>query len=179
MKLFELTTTECIETLARLKFGRLGCSRANQPYIVPFNFACHDQHLYSAAMPGQKVEWMRTNPLVCVEADEVIDHLHWTSVVVQGRYEECRNAPDGRSESDLAFTLRQQRASWWEPAFIKAAYRGAGEQVSPMYYRIRIEAVTGRRAEPDPVETEARPEPAASSEVMGWIKRLRRRVGPS
>ena len=54
------------------------------PNIVPINFAYRERYLYSVAALGQKIEWMRTNPLVCVEADEIVDHDHWTSVVVQG-----------------------------------------------------------------------------------------------
>ncbi len=53
--------------LELLRFGRLGCSR-DKPYIVPINFAYHDRHLYSVAALGQKIETMRANPLVYVEA---------------------------------------------------------------------------------------------------------------
>jgi nitroimidazol reductase NimA-like FMN-containing flavoprotein (pyridoxamine 5'-phosphate oxidase superfamily) len=177
MLILELTNKECVEMLTRLKFGRLGCSRANQPYIVPFNFAYHERHLYSVATLGQKIEWMRTNPLVCVEADEIVDQLHWTSVVVQGRYEECTDTPECRPERELAFTLLQQRASWWEPASVKKAQLGAVEQVIPTYYRIHIDQVTGRRAKPDSVEAAALLEPATTSRFKGWLKSLLGRAG--
>jgi len=179
MQILELTTEECVEMLTRLNFGRLGCSCDNQPYIVPINFAYHEQRLYSVAILGQKIEWMRANPLVCVEADEIIDHQHWTSVVVEGRYEECTDTPEGRTRSDLAFTLLQQRASWWEPAGVKKAHLGAGEQVTPTYYHIHVDRVTGRRAKPDAVEEAALFESATTSRFMRWVRSLLRRVGPS
>jgi nitroimidazol reductase NimA-like FMN-containing flavoprotein (pyridoxamine 5'-phosphate oxidase superfamily) len=94
MVILELTNEECVEMLTRLKFGRLGCSRGDQPYVVPFNFAYNERHLYSFATLGQKIEWMRTNPLVCVEADDIADRSDWTSVVVLGRYE-VPDAPGG------------------------------------------------------------------------------------
>jgi len=72
MLILELTNKECIEMLTRLRFGRVGCSPDNQSYVVPIHFAYHDGHLYSIAAPGQKIEWMRANPLVCVAADEII-----------------------------------------------------------------------------------------------------------
>jgi nitroimidazol reductase NimA-like FMN-containing flavoprotein (pyridoxamine 5'-phosphate oxidase superfamily) len=170
MLILELTNKECVEVLTRLRFGRLGCSRDNQPYIVPINFAYHDRHLYSVAALGQKIEWMRANPLVCVEADEIINHYHWMSVVVRGRYEELLDTPGWRVERELAYALLQRRNMWWEPACVREAHRVAVEQVMPMYYRIHIDQVTGRRARPDPVETVALHEPVTTSRCKGWLK---------
>lgn len=172
MLILELTNNECVEMLTRLTFGRLGCSRDNQPYIVPFDFAYHERHLYSVAALGQKIEWMRTNPLVCVEADEIVDHSHWTSVVVQGRYEELPDTPEWSVERVLAYALLQRRATWWEPACVRETHRVALEQVIPLYYRIHIARVTGRRAKPDPVEAAALFEPATPSRSKGWLKSL-------
>jgi len=175
MRILELTDKECIEILTRLRVGRLGCSRANQPYIVPFNFAYHERNLYSVAAVGQKIEWMRTNPLVCVEADEIFDHLHWTSVVLQGRYVECPDTPEGREQRELAFALLQQQAGWWEPAGVKMAHLGAVEQMIPVYYRIHIGPMTGRRAKPHSVEAAALLERAAAARSKSWLKGLLRR----
>ena len=66
----------------------------NQPYVVPIYFAYEPDRLYGFSTVGQKVEWMRDNPLVCVEADEVRAHNEWASVVVLGRYEELSDRPD-------------------------------------------------------------------------------------
>ena len=74
--------------MARLGFGRLACAHQNQPYIVPIYFAYEPDHLYGFATLGRKVEWMRSNPLVCVQVDDVISHFRWSSVIVLGRYEE-------------------------------------------------------------------------------------------
>jgi nitroimidazol reductase NimA-like FMN-containing flavoprotein (pyridoxamine 5'-phosphate oxidase superfamily) len=181
MLILELTNEECIEMLTRLNFGRVGCSRDNQPYVVPFHFAQHDRQLYSVAAPGQKIEWMRANPLVCVEADEIINHDHWMSVVVRGRYEELPDTPAWKAERELAYSLLQRRNMWWEPACVRADLRVAVEQAIPIYYRIHIDQVTGRRARPDPVEAVALPTLATTSRCEGWLKsfvRRRRLVGP-
>jgi uncharacterized protein len=176
MLVLELTKKECVEILTHLRLGRLGCSRDNQPYIVPIHFAYHDMHLYSVAAPGQKIEWMRANPLVCVEADEVIDHFHWTSVVARGRYEELPDTPEWRAERELAHALLQRRNMWWEPACVPEAHRPVVAQGIPMYYRIRIDQVTGRRGMPDTVEKVALA-PEATSRSGSWLKDLLRRVG--
>jgi nitroimidazol reductase NimA-like FMN-containing flavoprotein (pyridoxamine 5'-phosphate oxidase superfamily) len=85
---------ECLGVLARVRLARLGCARENQPYIVPVYLAYEATGcLYGFTTPGQKVEWMRTNPLVCVEVDEVATPDQWVSVIAFGRYEELPEAP--------------------------------------------------------------------------------------
>jgi nitroimidazol reductase NimA-like FMN-containing flavoprotein (pyridoxamine 5'-phosphate oxidase superfamily) len=175
MVILELTNKECVEMLARVRFGRLGCARDNQPYVVPLDFAYHDRHLYSVAMLGQKIEWMRSNALVCVEADEIVDHEQWTSVVVQGRYEELPHTPEWSADRGLAYTLLRRRVMWWEPAGVIGPQRDAGEPMTPVYYRIHVDRMTGRRAKPHRVEAVAGLEPVPTSRWKRWPERLRRR----
>ena len=79
MLIEEMPRLACIEFLQRVRFGRLACEQAGQPYVTPFYFACHQQTLYSFSTLGQKVAWMRANALVCVEADEITSPQHWTA----------------------------------------------------------------------------------------------------
>jgi nitroimidazol reductase NimA-like FMN-containing flavoprotein (pyridoxamine 5'-phosphate oxidase superfamily) len=51
---------------------------------------------------GQKIEWMRLNPLVCVEIDEIPSDVDWTSMVVRGRYEELPEKPEYYSKDAKA-----------------------------------------------------------------------------
>ena len=152
MLILELTNKECVETLTQLRLGRLACSRDDQPYIVPIYFAYHERHLYSFATRGQKIDWMRTNPRVCVEADEIINRYDWLSVIVQGRYEELPDTPEWEMDRELAYNLLQHEAMWWEPAYVSTAHLGAVDELIPIYYRIHIDQVTGRRARLDPVD---------------------------
>src|SRR6185503_843374 len=94
MLIHELTEQQCKEVLARTNLGRLGCAREGQPYIVPISFSFDPEGhcLYSFSTVGQKIEWMRDNPKVCVEVEEIADQFHWTSVIVPGRYLEVRDA---------------------------------------------------------------------------------------
>jgi nitroimidazol reductase NimA-like FMN-containing flavoprotein (pyridoxamine 5'-phosphate oxidase superfamily) len=39
-------------------------------------------------MPGQKIDWLRANPQVCIQVGEIKNNEVWWSVVVEGRYEE-------------------------------------------------------------------------------------------
>jgi nitroimidazol reductase NimA-like FMN-containing flavoprotein (pyridoxamine 5'-phosphate oxidase superfamily) len=177
MQIHELTKKECLEALTHLQFGRLGCAQDNQPYIVPVYFAYHDRHLYSVAQLGQKIAWMRANPLVSVEADEIIDHYHWTSVIVQGRYEELLDTPE-RRERKLAHELLRERPLWWQPALVPTgAHVVAPTESLPVYYRIHIDQVSGRRAQPNSVEAVALRDRARTPRSAGWLKRALRRMG--
>jgi nitroimidazol reductase NimA-like FMN-containing flavoprotein (pyridoxamine 5'-phosphate oxidase superfamily) len=77
--------------------ARLACARENQPYVVPVYLAYHERPgeqpcFYGFTTPGQKIDWMRANPLVCVEVDEITTDDQWVSVVAFGRYEELSEA---------------------------------------------------------------------------------------
>lgn len=149
MLIHEMTEDECVVALERASFGRLACARGDDPYIVPIYFSYDSRHLYSVTTLGQKIEWMRSNPLACVEIDERTSHYHWMSVVAFGRYEELPDTPSYGHARAHALEVLQKRTLWWEPACVSTEKR---EQPSPIYYRIRIEQMTGRRAQPDPVE---------------------------
>jgi nitroimidazol reductase NimA-like FMN-containing flavoprotein (pyridoxamine 5'-phosphate oxidase superfamily) len=149
MLIHELTRQASLDVLARTHLGRLACAQGLQPYIVPFYFAYQNYCLYSFSMPGQKIDWMRANPLVCVEADQ-IRREQWTTIVVFGRYEELSDTAEMRSERAFALELLQQRAEWWEPGYVKIMHDGASPAPVPIFYRINVVQITGRRATREP-----------------------------
>jgi len=177
MLILELTNKECSEALTGLGLGRLACSLDDQPYIVPMHFAYHERYLYSFATRGQKIDWMRTNPRVCVEADEIINHYDWTSVIVLGRYEELLDTSEWRLERELAHELLQHQAMWWEPASVGTVHHAAVNGLMPIFYRIHIDQMTGRRARPDSVEAVTLVGPVTAPQSGGWLKSLLRRLG--
>jgi uncharacterized protein len=121
MVIHEMTEEECRAMLARRHVARLACARNNQPYIVPFHFDLDDECLYGFATLGQKIEWMRQNPLVCLEIDELTTKGQWESVVVFGQYEELPHAPQYEGAREVAQRLFQNHPMWWEPASIPLA----------------------------------------------------------
>lgn len=150
MLIQELTRQASLDLLARLHLGRLACAQENQSYIVPIYFTYNDDCLYSFSTVGQKIEWMRANRLVCVEADEVVSREQWVSVVVFGRYEELPDRPESQSVRVLAHKLLQQRAMWWEPGYVETIRQGGQRPLVPVFYRIRIVQVTGHRGTSGP-----------------------------
>ena len=183
MVIREMSKEECLQVLAEARLARLACAFENQPYVVPVYLAYHqsaggEPYLYGFTTLGQKVEWMRANPLVCVEVDEVHTSDQWVSVVVSGHYEELPTAPApnvGRppllqtidkheespsapalgSEQLFAHQLLQSRAMWWEPAVTARAasvHRHAADPLIPIFYKVRIDQVTGHEATRKPAE---------------------------
>ncbi len=92
---------------------------------MPLYFASAPGCLYGFATMGQKIEWMRVNPTVCVEADEVRSHKDWASVVVRGRYEEFPDTPQYSKQRQEAQSILENRGRWWwETGFASAQIRG-------------------------------------------------------
>jgi len=146
MLIHELTTADCEAFLSRTNLGRLACTRHDQPYIVPvsFSFDPYTHSLYSFSTLGQKIQWMRLNPRVCVEVDEITDKFHWTTVLVLGRYEELADSVSNRAARQRALELFEQRDTWWLPGGGKLA--GPVEHDNAVLYRIHADKVSGRRS---------------------------------
>ena len=144
----EMSREATLDLLARTRLGRLACAQGSQPYIVPFYFVYKNNSLYSFSVVGQKINWMRTNPLVCVEVDEVVSPQEWLSLVIFGRYEELPDTLEYQTERAAAYNLMRERAVWWEPAYAKTIVHGANRSLQPVFYRIDISEITGHRASP-------------------------------
>jgi len=174
----EMTPAECFELLQQTGFGRLGCARSGQPYVVPIYFAADKDHIYGFSTLGKKIEWMRANPLVCVEVDEIISHAQWRSVVAVGRYQELPDELQGASVRNHAHSLLQKRANWWEPGYVLSTHRGKPHSAEPIFYRIRIDEITGHRAQPDKHELATMSRPLESHRPESWLARWIHRATP-
>jgi uncharacterized protein len=147
MILKEMSRKECTDTLAASRLAWLACVHDNRPYIVPIHYALSGTHLYCFSMPGQRINWMRANPFVCLQTGEFHGQSEWRSVVIEGRYEELPDSPHWESERNRAWSLLQKHVNWWEPGGFKPHQDEAAQEASPhIFFRIAIENMTGRRA---------------------------------
>jgi len=149
MHIEELTRKASLDFLAGSHVGRIACANQSQPYVTPFHFAYHDQWIYSFSTVGKKIEWLRANPLACVEVDEIANPQKWTSVIIFGRYEELTNTVDDRAARELAHKLLQQHPLWWEPGYARTVLHGTPRPLDPVYYRLSIDEISGHRATPN------------------------------
>jgi hypothetical protein len=140
-----MTEKECGTFLGSAALGRLGCSLDNQPYIVPIYFAYEPGYIYVFSTFGRKVEWMRANPKVCVEVDEIENQSQWTSVIANGRYQELPE-PEYTDEREHAHKLLGKHHHGWQNALGERQLRLGDELIDPLFFRICIDSMTGLRA---------------------------------
>jgi nitroimidazol reductase NimA-like FMN-containing flavoprotein (pyridoxamine 5'-phosphate oxidase superfamily) len=146
MILKHMNHADCMTLLRKARLGRLACASEGQPYVVPITYAADGNDLYGFSLLGQKVEWMRTNPKVCVQVDEFHEGDGWTSVVAYGRYEELPDRIGSKIRRERAWSLLSQHADWWEPGGLKPVSEPPAQH---LFYRIVVETVSGRQARPD------------------------------
>jgi nitroimidazol reductase NimA-like FMN-containing flavoprotein (pyridoxamine 5'-phosphate oxidase superfamily) len=144
MLIHDLAFDECVQLLGRNSVGHLGCVKNDEPYVIPihYSFDAERHVVYVVSTLGQKIEWMRTNPRVCLTVDEISDKDHWATVVLHGSYEELDNAGDSR-EAQTAQELFQRRKEWWLPAMARHSPDAVRKVV---VFQIRIDRMTGRRS---------------------------------
>ena len=216
MEIREMNKEECLRVLAGGRLARLACAHENQPYVVPVYLAYDKASacLYGFTTPGQKIEWMRANPLVCVEVDEVAAYDQWVSVIAYGRYEESTEplesldtqfrAPEhprlvgetmppwsadsrhhqfddegGDDVQRRAWQVLKTYPMWVEPgctAWSARAHRDSTEPFISVYYRIRIDRVTGHEATRDAKDLISYTVPAPPAGRWGWLRKTITRV---
>lgn len=154
MTVNELSQKECDEMLTRAWVGRLGCALDNQPYVVPVCLAYEPGYIYVFATLGQKIEWMRANPKVCLQVDEIAGESQWVSVIAYGRYQELPE-PQFEEERAHARKLLEKFRHWWLNPFAERRTRSDDMAIAPVFFRIQVDAVTGLRAVPDGGKTAA------------------------
>ena len=140
----ELTEQECATVLLASNLGHLACAKDNLPYVVPITFAFADNNIYSFSLTGQKIEWMRENPHVCIQVDGFQKGREWKSIVAYGAFEELPDRIGWKRERDHAWSLLSKHANWWEPGGLKPL--SAPAAASHLFYRIHVEKLTGRHA---------------------------------
>ena len=149
MVINEIPEAECAEILSRVSFGRLGCAHDNQPYVVPVNFAYESGDIYVISTLGQKIEWMRENPRVCVLVDEIKSTSEWVSIVANGNYQELRE-PQFTDERDHARKLLVRPGRWGQAALAERQLKTGNDLIATIFFRIRLDSMTGLRATPEP-----------------------------
>lgn len=151
MLITKIRGRECREILTRLGYGRLACASNNRPYIVPIYFVFDVDRLCCFSTLGRKIEWMRENPLVCVEAEEVRSHDDWASVIVLGKYAEIPNTSEYAQSRERIRSLLQKRSLWWQSGYTATQVRRKGTPRA-VFYSIQIEEMSGLRGSPDTKE---------------------------
>jgi uncharacterized protein len=148
MRIVQISEKECKELLGRISLGRLACSFNDQPYIVPVYFAYEPECLLIFSTVGKKIHWMRQNPKVCVQIDEIGSRSNWTSVVVDGTYVELLE-PQYSTEKERARERLGQSADWWLAPLAERREQIEDLSVQPVFFRVNIQSMSGLRGIPE------------------------------
>lgn len=168
----EIPPDECRQILKQSYLGRVACSRNDHPYIVPFYYAYDEsESLFAFSTVGQKIRWMRENPNVCVEVDDVRAHDSWQTLIVFGQFEELPDEPKYDGMRRRAHELLSKRPMWWKPAYVAGLHDEYTDE-GPVYFRIRIDSITGHRSAGEQIESVI-PPPRSDHAPRNWLRSFR------
>jgi nitroimidazol reductase NimA-like FMN-containing flavoprotein (pyridoxamine 5'-phosphate oxidase superfamily) len=148
MRILPLSQTECSDLLKRISVGRLACSLDDQPYIVPVAFSFEADGIYIFSTLGKKVEWMRKNPKVCLQADEIESRSSWSSVIVMGTYLELTELHH-HVQREFARKRLAQHSHWWQSALAERREQTDDLAIQPVFFRVEVTSMSGLRTAPD------------------------------
>ena len=152
MRIIPMSQQECSELLKRLSIGRLACSMDNQPYIVPVCFSYEPDSIYIFSTLGKKIKWMRQNPKVCLQADEIVDRSDWLSVILTGTYLEL-TGPQYEAQRKHAQERLAEYSEWWRIPMAERREQTTDLSIQTVFFRIDIKSMSGLRAKYEPEET--------------------------
>jgi nitroimidazol reductase NimA-like FMN-containing flavoprotein (pyridoxamine 5'-phosphate oxidase superfamily) len=152
MRIITISQDECSELLKRLYIGRLGCALDNQPNIVPVYFSYEPDSIYIFSTLGKKIEWMRQNPKVCLQTDEIVNGLEWLSLIVTGTYLEL-TGPQYEAQREHAQKRLAEYSEWWRIPLAERREQTRDLLIQTVFFRINIESMSGLRAMYEDEET--------------------------
>jgi nitroimidazol reductase NimA-like FMN-containing flavoprotein (pyridoxamine 5'-phosphate oxidase superfamily) len=132
-----LNDEEKTALLMRRRLGRLGCTVAGAPYVVPINYVFDGDNIYSHSLPGTKIEALRLNSAACLQVDEISDEFHWQSVMVVGEYQEITS----QDEREIVLTKLLARLPSLTP--VESFHDHDPAQPSAVVFRIKIREISG------------------------------------
>jgi uncharacterized protein len=135
----ELTDAEIDAVLKRQRIGRIGSTAVGHVEITPIVYGYDGTSIYGHSRFGRKIQYMRGNPEICFEVEEIADPRSWRIVVLHGRFEELMNA----EARDRAMRLILSQAGGGPESTATAVERG--EQL--VIYQIHIDTRSGRHEE--------------------------------
>ncbi len=141
LKIIEMSQEEMQLLLQRSEFGHLGCTRDGHPYVVPMHYVFDSDDLFILTTDGTKTEFIAGNSEVCFQVEAIVDANNWKSVMVVGRAYRLANS----HESERVIRLMQERNLSKSPAFFETEIGNWRRQNNLVAYRIRPDAIYGRR----------------------------------
>jgi len=101
-----LSREEALRVLEEAPVAHLGMIDRGMPYVTPMSFVFSDDRVLFRTMAGRKLDALRANPNVCVEASRLDEETgDWHSVIVSGQAREVDE--DSVQQATVAALLRK------------------------------------------------------------------------
>jgi nitroimidazol reductase NimA-like FMN-containing flavoprotein (pyridoxamine 5'-phosphate oxidase superfamily) len=142
MNIEKMDDAACIALIQGERIGRLGCCRDGRPYVVPVHYVCSGALIFSFTMPGQKLDFMRDNPNVCLQVESIERSDKWKCVLVQGIFREFTFEADQQE----AWKVLQQHNDWCEVGGQLVQHGEHDSDRKPIFFSITMDVTTGREA---------------------------------
>ncbi len=85
-----LSREEALEILNGAPVAHIGMIDGDEPYVTPMSFVLEGDRIFFRTMAGRKLEALRANPVVCIEASTYDEETgDWASVIVKGTVSEA------------------------------------------------------------------------------------------
>jgi nitroimidazol reductase NimA-like FMN-containing flavoprotein (pyridoxamine 5'-phosphate oxidase superfamily) len=141
LRVEDMPAAEMHALLVRGHFCHLGCARNGRPYVVPMNYACDGETIYFFTTEGMKTDFIKGNPQVCLQVEEIIDSSHWTSVMVTGHAERLTE----QQEIEHAMQCISERNPTLTPAISQTQLDIGGRPNTLALYRVCPDSMDGRK----------------------------------
>jgi len=139
------------ELLNQQAVGRIGCHADNTTYIVPINYAYRDNNIYAHSAEGKKIEYMRKNPRVCFQVDQIKSITNWKSVIAWGEFHEITDRKEMVSimQEIIQHIMPQVSEEQAHPSHGFAENESdIGTNLEIILYKISLTKKTGRFEQP-------------------------------
>lgn len=101
-----LSREEALAVLESAPVAHLGLIDGDEPYVTPMSFVLEGNRIFFRTMAGKKLEALRENPSVCVEASRYDEETgDWESVIIRG--EATETDEDAITQEVVAHLLRK------------------------------------------------------------------------
>ncbi|HPE63359.1 MAG TPA: pyridoxamine 5'-phosphate oxidase family protein [Methanothrix sp.] len=138
MKPREMSFADCEDLLTSSRFGRVGLSAGDEPYVVPMSYVYAEGKILLHSGPrGKKLDLVRENPRVSFEVDHA-EGGRWKSVIASGRVR-LSTDPEAKEMLFDIFTKREMAGHGG-----KTFRREDMEKMPMVIWEIEVEEMTGR-----------------------------------
>ena len=149
MVILELDAETCLALIASKRVGVLSVVSEGKPYAVPMSYAYRDRLIHAFTLPGRKLDALRSHPQAALLVEERRQGRQWKSALAEAAFEELPDEIGHKREREIAWQLLRNEAEWWLPGGLKPVNPPVARHLEPVFFRLRIERVSGREARDD------------------------------